>query len=182
MHSLSCKTENLKRKTYPQNTWHDTIKLLLLEQIHHERRWSRIWQQPDKSMVTPAISFRLPASFREQQEASDICRQCQGSAHVVVSEQANWWRLSKARCVCVRMCVRTGYSMWWNSVTRGKNNRAADCKQWQVLCMVRITRTHTGAHTRLHTCELPSGNDWGNIWVFCLLQQTRSKWVRFRMS
>lgn len=66
----------------------------------------RVWQQPNQSqsMVTPMISFGLPASFREQEEANDICRPCQGSAHVVVSEQADCWRLSKAVCVCV--CVQ----------------------------------------------------------------------------
>lgn len=55
--------------------------------------------------VTSVISFTLPAPFREQQEVNDLCRLGQGSVYAVVSEQTNWWRVSKACRVCVSTCV-----------------------------------------------------------------------------
>lgn len=51
--------------------------------------------------MTPMISFALPAPFRKEQAVNDLCGRGQGSAHVVVLEQANWWSVSKACCVCV---------------------------------------------------------------------------------
>lgn len=45
------------------------------------------------------------------------------------------------------------------SVMRGKNSRGRECKQRQVFCWVRITKTDTHAQTHTqHTCERPSGN------------------------
>lgn len=87
------------------------------------RSRSAAWQQPCKSTLTPLISFTLPAPFKEQQEASDICRRGQGSARVVVGERLD------VKGVCeIRILHVVVFS------NERKKRRGAGCKQRQVSC------------------------------------------------